>query len=245
MTRDETKPPGLSATSEKLNLNVNTVLAITSILYIITAGAGLVYSVLYYKEFSIDISHYIGLDECLLLFMPKIRAIGSFFVLSGIMSWAAHEIWRGKAEELKCLKCIGLVILTALIVMPFTNFNLMTVKAAFFILIPAVMIFFTGILKWYENKRKLKIIMEYRVLIYLAFIFIYGTVALSLFNASFVRSYKKINQAVIFYDDCFYSTDKKEIYIGRTKNYIFFYDTSINRATIIPAEGVKSLELTK
>lgn len=234
--------------------NISVILSITSLIYIMTATAGLIYNVLYYKEFNIDISNYIDLEESLLLFMPKIKGIGIFFLYFGIISFMSFQLITRKIKPKTTISYIlsliipagALVIIWEIVLWIYAN-DFVRYRTLFFIVPLFVPFIFTVIyyrvLKWI----KIQLTVQGHLFVYILFMFIYGTIALSYLNVKTVSTFKKISCAHIFYKDdsppvLATSVNK---YIGRSKKYIFLYDSILKQATILPADNVRSIVLEK
>lgn len=233
---------------------ISKMLSITSLLYIMTASAGLIYSVLYYKEFSIDISNYIDLEESLLLFMPKIKAIGFFFVIFGLFAIMIFQVSAkffkldtGKSYIVS-VSVLSALYLTAYVIAYIIGSDEFTrYRAMFFLTIPFWIFLFTLVLSFLLKWWKIKLALSGSVAVYILFMYTYGTWALCYLNVKTVKTFKKISCAHIFYNDGtppVLATPENK-YIGRTKNYIFLYDTASNEATVLSAENVQRIVMEK
>lgn len=234
--------------------SISKILSLTSLIYVLTASAGLIYSVLYYKEFSIDISHYIELEESLLLFMPKIRGIGAFFIFFALIATGIFHLVT-KCFRPRTLKLYLILLLSSVvfyfaaraIVFIIYSDDFIRYRSMFFIQVAVGVFLFTLGLYLTLSWMKIQITASTCVVIYILFMYAYGTFALCYLNVKTIKTFKKISCAHIYYNDDtppVLATSANK-YIGRSKKYIFLYDSASKEATILSAEHVQRIVLEK
>jgi uncharacterized membrane protein len=220
-----------------------------SLLYIVFAAAGLIYNVLYYKEFNLDITNYIDLDECLLLFMPKIRGIGLFLSVCLATALIVHYGYVKPVENrvlnffIIFLSFAG-VILILMMILPSDN-PVDRYRNNFLYITPGIILLIGIFFAWNQHCQKKFLSGELYVIIYCLIIMMYSVIGLSILNAKSVKFYKKFSSAKFIFENKRDSADLKNIYIGRTKNFLFTYYKDSNIATAISTEGLIRIELKR
>lgn len=221
---------------------------------------GMTYNILLYKNFNVDISEYISLTESLMLFLP---ALPKFLLLLPLMLLAydvlrPSVVYSEKINEDYALSnlfdgffltkkgilwtsSIFIVVSIVAFVLSATlnirSFRFLGYGAAF----AFVAMFLPVTLRMIFNSLKhKKLPRSVPIFIYLG-IFFSLVVLISVDTKTFriVHGFKNPSVHLIFSDDKTMITDSIIRYIGKTDNFIFFYNKTTKATSIIPISEIK------
>lgn len=227
---------------------------------------GILRMLIYYSYFGIDIFSFLDFSEIIQL-QYKFYAIAGLVLITGAI-WTVFDYDKDRfgnnskyskerkelpSSKLKISSFVFSLIFVALIIAAYIadsigNFQLeimllfLTFPSCIFICFGAYILFVWGHNRENENVTK-----------YSSAIFI----AAIAFTVLYVVSIAARNQAVMLVDagpnqNVYLTTEKKSIsttkdfiFVGKTKNYLFFYDKKIKRSEVIKYDDVKSLNFEK
>jgi hypothetical protein len=203
---------------------------------------------LYYQAFGINVIDYIELDEAILLFFRYvfyIILIAAFAIsVPVIINKNSENILKDRAlrpinsKEKKILLFFAVLLFAAFLPTKIPNvgeiwfFILTSIKVIFLLLCCALIYPFSV----FSPKRSIMLSI---------FFFTYAVILLfsSLdVNAQYKSSYKK---TILFSDKTVLTTDSDTIYIGKTRNYYFFYLKRSKGNYIVDAKNISTVSNAK
>lgn len=222
--------------------------------------AGLLRLYLFFKSFNISILPYIELQELTTLALDNILYFSIFIVLNAIIFSLFYKSGSTNKKRLKRLKQLGFFrfnkILLFLIIVPILfliQFNIE--KVYFYEFILWIILLFVGIylnpFVYFESQQLLK---KKNVKINkLTIVFLISALNLCFFaGISGISEAYKIKLTNYYYGSKFefdngetIFSNSEKYYIGKSKDYFFFYKPNEEITQIIPASRIKNIELKK
>lgn len=224
---------------------------------IITIGLiviGVLKQVIFYENFNVPINYFISLSEIGIIFSYDLVIIGGIFlcvIFSGILEFDVQleneKQLEDNAEkgEKKARNVFAIVFLTLAVIAFFGMMVASMLKAPYSIKIigSTCIVFFTLCYKYFDiTSRSVKFIKILSV----PFLLISMTASILIYTAFQIISIengKYIGTQIIINDATKYISSDSTFYIGKTADYIFFYNKNDKHTTVIPTSEVKKLEL--
>lgn len=236
-------------------------LPLVSAFLLIVGALKLIY---YYSYFGIDITSYIELSEILVLSLPFF--INSTFILvitlllftpmtvrqelDRLSEDSEQELVNTKNERVVIGFVISLILGTVMILM-YTGYVDFTITYDMFFAMSLVVVFplllnyvFPAFKRSVERAFDVQVERAYFIILIIGI----GVVTLSILysrhtarNALFKRTYVAAEAKL---DTVTVKSSFTYRYVGKTKNYVFFYNTDTNRAEAWPLSNLKKLTIT-
>ncbi|MCE4565409.1 hypothetical protein INQ51_13910 [Maribellus sp. CM-23] len=239
-----------------------------AILTPIIITAGLLKYIIYYAFFHVPIVQFIELNEIIVLFSEDIIHILGLFILLGFISFLGSttktkmktlrfQIKYYKEPEIEIriwkylrLNYVNIIILLGLAIFIWTNIShKQELKITTQILIAIDTIFFVIRFIVLELKRELflknKLEKKNQKIETFFGIFILALNLILIFSVNEFDNVKydgKYSHVVITLNDETLKSDSTSFYIGKTKNFVFYYNTDSNTTRVIPCSRVLEME---
>jgi len=232
---------------------------------------GIIKGILYYNQFHVSIVSFIEFSEFVTLFLNDIMYYGLYFIVLQLFLFISDNRQAAlKRDETrfdimanpKLLKrlwgyvkymwplCVVIIVMAIALTLPlfFPTANDVSLLRIHFFSFLSIFLYLIGS---FEFNRQFVIHfkdlpdMTYSNLFGIAFVFLSIVVSSAYTDAYLVKnSYKNIGVRVILEKDTIVS-DSTRYYIGKTNNYIFFYNEKNNNSTAIPMNRVKEISFPK
>ena len=233
--------------------------------------AGLLKQIIYYAFFNVPIVQFIDLNEIIVLFSEDILHIIGLFVILGFISFLGHNAktkWKLLRFQVKyyneneillriwkyiTINYVNILILLGLAILIWSDvFDKEELDVTTRILIGIDTTFFLIRFGIYEIKRELyrkgKLEKKNKRIENNFAIFILAINLILIFSVKEVDRVKyqgKYSNVTITLKNDTLVSDSTSFFIGKTKNYIFFYKTQTNKTRVIPCNRVLEIEFGK
>lgn len=223
---------------------------------------GMIHQIIYYSAFGVKINNFMDLPESIALFINDLMFDMGCIIFGAIIGLIiggeeGGNIWQRIYEEPNFWNRLKFYLRRAsfLIVMSATLLSVSVVlliiryKNAYYALlfsswIPLFIIYLIAMSEYrvkfkkkYKKELKAKIIVlfSYGIIIFSQIIFS------TLSDINLVKNDKKYYGVSFRLDDDLVISDSTKYYIGKTKNYLFYYNQKANKTTVYPMERIKEI----
>lgn len=236
-----------------------------SIIYIILFTSGILYNYFFFRHFGITITEYIDLSEALLLFIPMLTEYIFGFCLIPVISLMLIRYKQSKREDEEyntpeIMADIGqyvfvligysviatLLYIASLFIPSLRYYSSLPFYIGILLALPLIL---DLILVYLEKKKIINLQKSIRISIYGIVAFVVSILIAVKIEIKNIDRYKNITKPrfeIIFTDKSQnLKSTSEHYYLGRTKNYLFIYNFTLNQCRVLKTEDIKEITFTK
>lgn len=229
---------------------------------------GMLKLIIYYKAFNIEITAFLNFDEIITSFLNDLIIYGIMFLIGIVLNFYSTDKYEiDKSEELKSnffnekrmLKRLWIVTKSSLPYLVILNISILLIffvarfksdinfKPTLFTLIAINGLLFISFI-FMELKRHYYLTYDKQVdptyfnIFLMMTLFSYFIVFYTFAEISNVKLNKKYENVNFKLDDKYVQSDAINYYIGKTKNYLFFYSDKDKKTIVYPITRIKEIE---
>lgn len=226
-------------------------LKLTPVIYAALVVIGFVKLYLYYKMFNINIGDYLELSEILVFFLDDLfiyilvfayltfKFLRKYNESSNIQNQDGGHFLSDEKTYRKKLK-IGIISLLVIAALSTIFYFLLPLKS-FLIFIPVVILIIWAIIHYYTRQLVVNQVIKNKStyeLIHFSYLVILVVCYMAISEAETNKLYGYAYADEIEYKDQIIKSDSTQFFIGKTKNYIFYYNKEEHKTTAFPLKDV-------
>jgi hypothetical protein len=233
-----------------------------SLMYVLLITSGLLYNIIFYKNYGIIITEYIDLSEGLLLFMPTLTTKFMIcFAFTAPILLVARNIYLKNFEKAEMaienksfmrnvIKAFFICLVCTLIFYIISLYYPEVIRVSLFFLLIGIIMFGTCILDFaLIFLKKEKMVSLSKISIDIIFVFtIFLVFTFWGYWTKIDQINRKRNQAyfeIVFNDSPTFYSNTNVYYLGRTKNYLFIYNFPEKKTSVYNVGDIKKFTVTE
>lgn len=242
---------------------IDNIIKLFSFLYVLLTSSGVAYNFILYKQYGLTITQYIDTSEIFLLFIPLVTDIPVimlsltsciFFMTKPFLFPETKDlklIWKAKRERKQFLQVCIFAWVFVIIFLSLAEFNLFKYYGAYLLLVSAITLFgplsLEFLFNFFDKNLKIKVPVFFRNALYVFIVFLSISLFKGFSTAERIFRIAKFEKVEIIFrnGEPTFNNDSSHFYLGRTRNYLFIYNSIYKTTRVVNAIDVKEFISTK